>query len=366
MRLLFTLFTPIFSQINFPQNPDQVNMANMPSLSLTCPEFLTETTTPLILTIQNLTSSISQEILLLNDELTMISTDVSLPNEIEFFVGNCSFTTSNSSMNSHQVQVNYTEFKNNCNPVISVNADQFSFENSVQFGIELKADEIFTPNQVFTFSKDYSFYFNASIECVYDVEQTVDASFVTNITRIFYNNDIEEESGFDVEMDIYTTANYTDLVQNCTDSSALANHAPCYTVGQEIFISSVLQYTLNPHLEKKFRSSEKGDATSSMDLNLNGFHCWVNDNPDMCSTPHYSIIEEGCGVDLMINRDPGMKFYTENGAGGNYLNFSVPVFTLQGDSNHAYLTCDFEVCSGECRPDCPWEEEEEEEENYGK
>ena len=339
-------------------------MSNMPSLKLTCPEFQPEKTTPLYISIKNLTQAISAEILLLNDELTMISHDqVELPNQIELFIGNCSIGAEKMSTDEFNSTINYEDFKN-CEFVNSTDLNQLSFSNNVQFGVELKSDQIFTPNQVFTFSKDYSFYFNASIECLYDVEQTVDTSFVTNITRIFYNNDIEEESQFDVEMDIFTDANYTTLVNNCTHESVEPNHAPCYTVGQEIFISSVLQYTLNPYLEKSFRSESKKNEVGDMNLHLNGFHCWVNDNTDMCSLPHYSIIEEGCGVDLMVNRDPGMKFYTENGASGSFLNFSVPVFTLSGESNHAYLTCDFEVCSGPCEAQCPWEEEEEEETNY--
>lgn len=90
----------------------------------------------------------------------------------------------------------------------------------------------------------------------------------------------------------------------------------------------------------------------------------------MCSKPHFSVIEESCPEKFVS--DNGFTIHTINGGAGDNVNMSFPVFKLtspgEEEKNVAeltFITCDFEVCLGECTPDCSVPPEPEEEEvNY--
>ena len=105
--------------------------------------------------------------------------------------------------------------------------------------------------------------------------------------------------------------------------------------GENIYLSSTLST----------KDIEMIGVIPFLKLHLKGFHCWATTNPDICSKPHFSIIEDACAVPLIS--ESGFEWFTKNGAANAFVNFSVPVFMLPG-TDKTWLTCDFEVCEGTC------------------
>merc|ERR1712147_568854 len=160
---------------------------------------------------------------------------------------------------------------------------------------------------------------------------------------------------FEVKMDIFEDEKYEKFYDLEKYTENKENYdAPPFKVGETVFVSAKLQNGGNR-------------KTSNDNLNLKAFHCWIHNEADMCSKPHFSVIEDSCIEPFMAEN--GFKIWTENGNDGNNFNMSFPVFKLQkpkprnADGSLAleepaektFLTCDFEVCLGDCSEKCDGE-----------
>jgi len=348
-------------------------------LQVTCPKYLpdADTTTilpsmnaeitPLMVTIEDLKSSVIEQLNAIHPGVPIREDllDEAFPTVLSVKFNDCVESVAMEENAFGRYSTNITKFNNKCGTIEDYNRqltqdnqDRYTLQNNIEFQLEFESSEVMSKGQIVTnFVANYTFVYRAAVLCEYIVDYVVDTSATTILDRTLVFDTMSKMGNFTVDLDIFKTEEFKTPVSACTKPGVVDGSTadiPCYSAGETVFISG------------KLRQSEILPDTKNMiealDLHLQGFHCWATTTVDMCSKPHFSIIEDGCPV----LASQGQKMVTENGAGGKYMNMSVPVFFVKADetkgetpSNRVWLTCDFEVCQGECKPDCTGEMEEE-------
>lgn len=375
--LLNLVLLMTFTQTLKAQTPDN----NAPFLKVQCPKQSASSFTPLEVTIiSQLTDfqAIIKDFLDENDSgldtsvVSISKLEDILPDMLRVDIGSCQVAAlrmpileEENTIIKYNLQLE--DFRTNCNTLESTSKSQltnkqiYSLKNNLNFQFEASTSEIYKKYQVTkklqdTFVVKYKSEINCDYQLEYDVNLHTDyLSYDKDIRTPMDLEGFKDEGKFSVSMDIYADETYTEKfdVENF-EFEGTSYDRPAFAVGETVFVSARLQNDNN--LNTKVDDN----------LNLKAFHCWIHQEQDMCSKPHFSVIEDSCIEDFV--KENGFKTYTENGAAGDNFNISFPVFKMQENNNDetkaalTFLTCDFEVCLGTCEEECigPIEMEEDE------
>ena len=368
MSKLVPLFPLIWSRFS-----ERSLLVTQPKIKFTCPIFDETTNEPwqseIRVQIHSLDTVILEE--LSKDKtsnLTNLPTDEELkqlmPVWVNVGIGSCMVPTQkfiDPADNGLKYQFLIKDFQKSCSTLesnIKIGEEEaYSLKNVVNFNIPLAQNRILPDKSVVVEERNYNFKFQSQIECLYSIDYTVSLDFEANINRYEERYQLEaaaSKNAFSVDMNIFENEKFENFIEKNDNETA-----PFLKFGNLLHISASL-------------------ANAEMyppGFNLHAFHCWGTADADICSKPHYSIIEESCPDPFVEeyskdeNGIPSFVLHSPNGAGGEFFNFTVPVFKIvkpdtqqgAGLTHQVWLTCDFEVCAGTCEPTCPVPEIDEEE-----